>query len=32
MQILTQKKFQGISNLTISADLHGILATELEKS
>ena len=23
---LTVKKFQGISNLTISADLHGILA------
>ena len=26
--ILTVKKFPGISNLTFSADLHGILASE----
>ena len=26
--ILTVKKFEGISNLFISADLHGILAPE----
>ena len=29
---LTVKKFQGISNLTISADLHGILAPKLRFS
>ena len=32
MQILTPKKFQGISNRTISADLYGIMAPEREKS
>ena len=26
--ILTVKEFQGISNLTISGDLHGLLAPE----
>ena len=29
---LTVQKFQGISNLTISADLHGILAPKLRFS
>ena len=27
-QILTVKRFQGISNLSISADFHGLLAAE----
>ena len=29
---LTVQKFQGITNLTISADLHGILAPKLRFS